>query len=49
MKFAIVRDNSFVANLVIVQPDLMWSVGEVTLVSAGKDVRPGDLITSSLN
>jgi len=53
MKLMIVRDNNFVANLVIVQTDLKWSVGRIETVnqklsSDGKpvEVRGGDLVMS---
>lgn len=53
MKLMIVRDNNFVANLVIVQTDLKWSVGRIETVNQklsadGKpvEVRAGDLVLS---
>lgn len=53
MKLAIVRDNNFVANLIIVQTDLKWSVGRIEninqrLATDGKpvEVRSGDLVLS---
>ncbi len=49
MRFAIVRGTeTFVGHMVIVKPDLKWSVGEVTLTAKGSSVQEGDLIKSRL-
>lgn len=48
MKFYIVRDGTFIGNLVIRQADLQFSVGEVALLAAGAEPRDGDEIRSRL-
>ncbi len=48
MKFYVIRDGNWIGNLVVVQPDLRFSVAEVTL--APKDeIKAGDMILSRLN
>lgn len=52
MKLMVVRDNAFVANLIITQTDLKWAIGRVdTLNKLGADgkpveVREGDVVWS---
>lgn len=49
-KFIVYRDQRFIGNIVVVQPDLASSVAEIqTLVGSTNDIRPGDLIISRVN
>jgi len=56
MRLMIVRDNNFVANLVIVQTDLRWSVGRVENINQKLsndakqpvEVRSGDIVLSDV-
>jgi len=48
MKFFIVRGDEFVANVVVSQPDMKWSVAEVTLINRGATVQVGDLVISKI-
>lgn len=46
MKFLVVRDNQFLCNVVVTQPDVRWSIGVVDSLNKKVDVRPGDIILS---
>lgn len=49
VKLHITRNGQFVANLVVIRTDLQSSVGRVdTLGNAQAEVRPGDMVLSSL-
>jgi len=48
MRFHIVRDNTFVGNLVVVQSDLKWSVGRFDALGRGETARAGDRVLSRL-
>lgn len=49
MKLFITRgDEQFLANLVIVETDLDWSVGRIDTLGTGAEIRPGDLVRSRL-
>lgn len=49
MKFFVVRGENFLGNLVVTEPDLKFSVGEISLVRQGaEEIKEGDLITSRL-
>ena len=45
----IARGGKFVANSVVSQPDLRWSVAEVTLLGKDATIQVGDLVLSSLD
>ncbi|MBX3384187.1 MAG: hypothetical protein KF864_11840 [Phycisphaeraceae bacterium] len=49
MKMFIARGEKFVANIVVSQPDLRWSVAEVTLLGKDATIQVGDLVLSSLD
>jgi len=49
MKLYVIRGDQFIANIIVTQPDMKWSVAEVTLVNKGAAVQVGDLITSKLD
>ena len=49
MKFFIVRADEFIANVVVAQPDMKWSVAEVTLANRGATVQVGDLVVSKID
>ena len=49
MKFAVVRDNQFIANLVVVSTDLRFSIGRVDTLGQNVNIQPGDRILSRLN
>lgn len=49
MKMFLVRGDQFVANVVVITPDLKWSVAEVTLVNKGLQVTAGDLVVSRID
>lgn len=49
MKMFLVRGDQFVANVVVITPDLKWSVAEVTLVNKGLQVMAGDLVVSRID
>lgn len=46
MKLLVVRDGQFVANLIIVQTDLRWSIGRVETLGRPVEVMAGDLVWS---
>jgi TolA-binding protein len=46
MKMLVIRDGQFIANLVIVQTDLRWSVGRVETLGRTVEVKEGDLVWS---
>jgi type II secretory pathway pseudopilin PulG len=46
MKFTVVRDGGFIGHVVVLQPDLKWSVAEVVLTTKGTSVQTGDLVQS---
>jgi hypothetical protein len=46
MKFYVVRGSDFLGNLVVTEPDLKWSLGEIVLQTG--DIREGDLICSRI-
>jgi len=48
MQFSVYRGNSFLGSLVVTEPDLKWSVGEVNTLGRPVEVKEGDLITSRL-
>jgi uncharacterized phage infection (PIP) family protein YhgE len=48
MQFSVYRGNAFLGNLVVTEPDLKWSIGEVNLLGQKVEVKEGDLITSRL-
>jgi chromosome segregation ATPase len=48
MQFAVYRGNDFLGNLVVTEPDLRWSIGEVNTLGQPVQVREGDLIASRL-
>jgi chromosome segregation ATPase len=48
MQFSVYRGNSFLGNLVVTEPDLKWSIGEVNTLGRSVEVKEGDLITSRL-
>jgi peptidoglycan hydrolase CwlO-like protein len=49
MEFHIVRGDAYVGKLRITHdPDLKYSVGEVTLLNQGQEVRPGDHVSTQL-
>lgn len=48
MRFHVIRDNTFVGNLVITQADLKWSVGRFDDLGRGNTARAGDRILSRL-
>lgn len=48
MKLYVVRGQDWVANLVVVQPDLRTSIATIELAASGADVRVGDLVISKL-
>ncbi|HRJ49758.1 MAG: hypothetical protein KF787_07445 [Phycisphaeraceae bacterium] len=47
-KLFIVRDGVFLANLIIVQADINWSVGRVDSLGQTVEIRPGDEVFSRL-
>lgn len=47
-KLFIVRDGTFLANLVIVQTDLNWSVGKIETLGQQVEIRAGDEVFSRL-
>jgi hypothetical protein len=49
MKMFLVRGDQFVANVVVITPDLKWSVAEVTLVNKGLQVMAGDMVVSRID
>ncbi|MDX2131360.1 MAG: hypothetical protein SFY69_04840 [Planctomycetota bacterium] len=49
MKFAVIRGDAFLCNLVITQPDMRWSVGRVETLGKDVSVQPGDLIVSRVD
>lgn len=49
MKMFLVRGDQFVANVIVTQPDMKWSVAEVTLVNKGATVSAGDLVVSKID
>jgi septal ring factor EnvC (AmiA/AmiB activator) len=49
MLLRIVRDNEFVANLVVSNTDLSFSVGAVDFLGRSVDVREGDMVVSRIN
>jgi DNA repair exonuclease SbcCD ATPase subunit len=49
MKFLVVRDNQFLCNVVVTQPDLRWSIGVIDTLNKNVDVRPGDQVLSRAN
>ncbi len=48
-KMFVVRDGTFIANLIIVQTDLNWSVGRVETLGQKVEVKAGDEVFSRLN
>lgn len=46
MKLLVIRDGQFVANLIIVQTDLRWSIGRVETLGRPVEVMAGDLVWS---
>lgn len=46
MKFLVIRDNQFLCNVVVTQPDVRWSIGVVDSLNKAVDVRPGDIVLS---
>ena len=48
MKMFVVRGDEFVANVIVTQPDMKWSVAEVTLTNKGQTVTVGDLVVSKV-
>ncbi len=49
MKLFVVRGDQFIANIVIAQADLKWSVAEVSLVNRGASIQTGDLVVSKID
>lgn len=49
MKLFIVRGDQFIANIVVVQPDMKWSIAEVTLLNKGATIQAGDLVVSRID
>ncbi|GMV27149.1 MAG: hypothetical protein AMXMBFR58_31800 [Phycisphaerae bacterium] len=47
-KLFIVRDGTFLANLIIVQADLNWAVGRIEKLGQEVEIRPGDEVYSRL-
>lgn len=49
MKLFITRgDEQFLANLVVVETDLEWSVGRIDTLGTNNNIRPGDIVRSTL-
>lgn len=49
MKLFITRgDEQFLANLVVVETDLEWSVGRIDTLGTDNSIRPGDIVRSTL-
>ena len=48
MKFAVVRNNAFLCNLVVVQADMKWALATVQTLGKDVSVQPGDQIVSRL-
>jgi hypothetical protein len=48
-KLFVVRNGNFVANVVLVQTDLQWSIGRIDSLGQPADVREGDEVWSRLN
>jgi FtsZ-binding cell division protein ZapB len=48
MKFAVIRNNAFICNLVVEQVDMKWSLAAVNTLGKNVAVQPGDLILSRL-
>jgi len=48
MRFHVIRDNTFVGNLVVVQSDLKWSVARFDDLGRGSAARTGDRVLSRL-
>lgn len=46
MKMLVIRNGQFIANLVIVQTDLKWSIGRVETLGREVEVKEGDLVWS---
>ncbi len=46
MRFSVIRNSEFIGHVVVMQPDLRWSVAEVILTNKGQSVQVGDLIQS---
>lgn len=46
MKFLVVRDNAYLCNLVVTQPDMRFSVGMVDTLNKDVTVQVGDLVVS---
>ncbi len=49
MKFAVIRGESFLCNLVVTQTDMRWSVGLVDTLGKDVQVQVGDLIVSRVD
>ncbi len=49
MKLFIVRGDEFIANIVVVQPDMKWSIAEVTLLNKSSTIQAGDLVVSRID
>lgn len=48
MKFAVIRNNAFLCNLVVVSADMKWALASVDTVGKDVAVQPGDQIVSRL-
>jgi hypothetical protein len=48
MKFAVIRDNAFLCNLIVVEADMKWALATVQTLGKNVSVQPGDQIVSRL-
>ncbi len=48
MKFYVVRGDQFIANLVVIQTDLQYSIGRVDTLGRDVEIVPGDRVLSRL-
>jgi septal ring factor EnvC (AmiA/AmiB activator) len=49
MKLFIVRGDQFIANVIVSQPDMKWSVAEVQLLNKGATISVGDAALSKID